>query len=772
VTGWEWGFAPAVTWGLPLAALLFVWMARQQRGLFRRSWPRALVVLGLRASALLAVLVLLAAPMRLVSRADVAPKAGAVVLFDRSGSMSIPEATGTRFAQSLEFARKNLLPALRDASLPTKAFAFAAEAEETSGERLASVPVDGARSDIGRALLRAATGVAPPPRVIVLLSDGAANAHADNSRALSALAESGIPVVAIGVGGDSTPATLSLRSVEAPTSAPPRQRFRIAAQLESGGDGSLPPFDLQLFRDDRLLESRLIPASPAGRVWRESFEVRHDEPGVFRYQIRCQPLGPLKLLDRAAGATVRIADEREVRVLFAQGALTWDYKFIRIALLGDPAIRLTGLSRTSTSSVLYQNVDDATELKDGFPTSLEQLSPFSVVVLSRLRPSDLSPAQQQLLIDYCGKRGGGVLLVGGSETLDAAWRGTPLEPLLPVRFTSRKPSAKFDPFRLKLTPEAQMLAAFQLSDSEPATESWSRVPPFAGHAWTGEVKAGAEVFAVHPEEFVGETPMPLIAAQRFGVGRSAMIGVRNFWRWRLAADSDAAAFDRFWRQWLRYLADGWRSPVSIHLPDQDFEPGGEIRYEAQRSGGGAPTGNTATGNASNSDGAGGQAEDGKVADRKVADGKVEGGGVFTARVVDPQNVEIAREQLEVPIDQAVAAKFRAAEPGTYTIELSDEREQVLASRAVEVRAANLEWRSAARNMQLLEHWARASGGLAAPLERGDNVAELLRVALSQADRAARESRQPVPVGVNGWTLSALLGSLAAEWLLRKRWGLV
>jgi hypothetical protein len=143
---------------------------------------------------------------------------------------------------------------------------------------------------------------------------------------------------------------------------------------------------------------------------------------------------------------------------------------------------------------------------------------------------------------------------------------------------------------------------------------------------------------------------------------------------------------------------------------------------------------------------------------------VEGGGVFTARVVDPQNVEIAREQLEVPIDQAVAAKFRAAEPGTYTIELSDEREQV--------RAANLEWRSAARNMQLLEHWARASGGLAAPLERGDNVAELLRVALSQADRAARESRQPVPVGVNGWTLSALLGSLAAEWLLRKRWGLV
>lgn len=746
MTQWEWGYFPAIRYGLPLAAVLLAWTAWRHRGLWRHR-HRATAVLGLRTAAVLMLVVLLAAPTRRISRADIVPREGAVVLFDRSASMSIPETQGTRFRQSVDFARESLIPALRRLSLRTTAMAFADDVSEISGAELADLTADGERSDLGRALLQAATGISPAPRVIVLISDGAANAHENNSRALSALAERGIPVVAIGVGGDTTPATLSIRSVEAPASAPPRQRFRITAQLESGGDGSLPAFDLQLFRDDRLVESRLIPANPAGRVWRESFEVVQPEEGVFRYQIRCQPIEPLKLLDPAASATVRIADERELRVLFAQGALTWDYKFIRIALLGDPAIKLTGLSRTSSSSVLYQNVDNATELKDGFPKSLDQLSPFSVVVLSRLRPADLSAAQQQLLLDYCGKMGGGVLLIGGAETFDTAWRGTPLEQLLPLQLAaapslastqaSRSPQAPLEPFRLQLTPEALALSAFQLSDSEPSAQAWNRVPPFAGYARVEAIKAGAEVFATHPTEAIDGTPMPLIAAQRFGAGRSAMIGVRNFWRWRLAQDSDAAAFDRFWRQWLRYLADGWRQPVSIFLPDQPLVPGGEIRFEAQR-----PAGDKTD----------------------VA--------AYVAVVSGPDGKEVARERLEVPADQSTAAKFRAAHPGSYSIELRDELDQLLATRSVEVRSANLEWRSASRNMRLLDHWSRASDGVAMPIEDCADPAKLIQDVLEKAESATREVGQPVPAGVNGWTMAALLVCVALEWLLRKRWELV
>jgi hypothetical protein len=92
---------------------------------------------------------------------------------------------------------------------------------------------------------------------------------------------------------------------------------------------------------------------------------------------------------------VHVSDEKELRVLYIQGALTWDYKFISLALRNDQAIKLTGLTRTSKQSVFRQNVETAGELLNGFPTSLEELAPFRVVVLSNLRPADLPPRSRK-----------------------------------------------------------------------------------------------------------------------------------------------------------------------------------------------------------------------------------------------------------------------------------------------------------------------------------------------------------------------------------------
>ena len=108
----------------------------------------------------------------------------------------------------------------------------------------------------------------------------------------------------------------------------------------------------------------------------------------------------LKCAEMQAATTVRISSEKELRVLYVQGALTWDYKFIGLALRGDPAIKLTGLTRTSSQSVFRQNVESAGELLGGFPTMLEELAPYRVVVISNLRPADLNPAQQELLVRF------------------------------------------------------------------------------------------------------------------------------------------------------------------------------------------------------------------------------------------------------------------------------------------------------------------------------------------------------------------------------------
>jgi hypothetical protein len=145
-----------------------------------------------------------------------------------------------------------------------------------------------------------------------------------------------------------------------------------------------------------MSQKKSVLPGKGSRTWLESFPVTEEKQGIHNYAVQLLPpnLPGLKCVNMLANTAVRISDEKELRVLYIQGALTWDYKFISLALRNDQTIKMTGLTRTSKQSVFRQNVETAGELMNGFPTTLEELAPFRVVVLSNLRPTDLTPAQQ------------------------------------------------------------------------------------------------------------------------------------------------------------------------------------------------------------------------------------------------------------------------------------------------------------------------------------------------------------------------------------------
>ena len=58
--------------------------------------------------------------------------------------------------------------------------------------------------------------------------------------------------------------------------------------------------------------------------------------------------------------------------------------------------------------------------------------------------------------------------------------------------------------------------------------------------------------------------------------------MQNFWRWRLAKDSDPAQFDRFWRQLFRYLGEAGRQSVLIDFTDQQLEPPTDLHVLLER----------------------------------------------------------------------------------------------------------------------------------------------------------------------------------------------
>jgi len=727
--------------GLPLALLLLGLTMWRQR---RRNLGRArIALLGLLRLAVLLVLVFLAArPIWFTREPPAVANQPVVLLVDRSESMSLEEQGRTRYERTLDFLRERLLPALKLANLPVQALLFDHAVESADGPKLAAAAPKGKRTNLAGAIAESFSAATQPPLAIVALTDGIVNESADNTRALTELVEARVPFIGVGVGSDQGARTLSLRDVEAPAIVPTKTAFRITAQLETMNADEMPAFDLVLFRDGQVVQKKSVSAGKGSRTWLESFQVTEDNQALRNYTVQLFPpdLPYLKCVNLLANTSVRISDEKELRVLYIQGSLTWDYKFISLALRNDQTIKITGLTRTSKQSVFRQNVESAGELLNGFPTTLEELAPFRVVVLSNLRPADLMPAQQEVLARFCGEMGGGLLMIGGPTTFDSSWQGTRLEQLLPVVFSGSAGVAGLDrPFHLQLTEEALQHPVFQIAENQSPRESWAQLPTFTQYGRVDAAKPGAQTWALHQSDEGPQGRRILMASQRYGAGLSAIITIQNFWRWRLARDSEPQQFDRFWRQLFRYLSEVGRQDVSLHLADQDLHPQMDVRVLVEK----------------------------QPNPKNLTDSNHK----YFVRAEDSLKTLLQEESVDLEPLRPADFKFHAEKAGIYTVTVLDPNRIPITSKPIEIRDINVEFLNTGRDMESLRQWAGVSDGLAVKMEECPNAGDLVAQIKAKIELVRQDKQMRHPIGINAWVLSLVVGCLSMEWALRKRWGI-
>ena len=232
----------------------------------------------------------------------------------------------------------------------------------------------------------------------------------------------------------------------------------------------------------------------------------------------------------------------------------------------------------------------------------------------------------------------------------------------------------------------------------------------------------------------------LMASQRYGAGLSAVLCIQNFWRWRLAKDSDPQQFDRFWRQCFRFLSEVGRQDVSIHLADQELRPQMDIQVVLEK-----------------------QPNPKNIVDTNRK---------FYVRVEDGQKNLLHEQTLVLEPLHPVDFKFRAEKPDVYTVTVSDALKVPIATRPIEVRDINVEFQSTARNMETLQQWASVSDGLALKVEDCRDTADLVSQIKAKLEQVRRGKQIPRPIGMNGLVLALVVGCLGGEWLLRKRWRLI
>lgn len=736
-----------LTWATPwlgigffLAAAFLLFLSARNS---RLSKSRTLLLVTLRAIPLITIALLLARPALVDSQNENSKKTIAL-LMDRSESMSLKDdGNKTRYADAVDFVRATVLPVFQKAGYHIHPMLFDGTAEKTDGAGIVAAAPAGKATDLGAAISSALTATTDKPVAIVALTDGASNVPQSNRAAVNALLAAKVPFTGIGFGTEHGVQTLYLREVEAPKMTPPKSKFRISARIEAVINEALPAFELVLLRDGKFHDKRRIEGISASRFWSESFEISESEQGTYNYQVQLKPAesSGLIVVNDQASATVRVTQEQELRVLYMQGSLAWDYKFIGRALRNDPSIHITGLSRTSERSVFRQNVETPGELINGFPSDLKELACFRVVVLANLKPELLTPQQQEIIARYCSELGGGVLMIGGRGTFDASWRGSKLEQLLPVKFDDDRGVQGLDsPFQLKLTSDALADPVFEIDDPTKTRDAWQKLPPFDDYGRVSSAKPGATIWAVHSADTGPDgKPRILIASQSYGSGMTAVLTVQNFWKWRLAKECDQSQFDRFWQQFIRRLAESGRGPVRIEVLDQELSPGRNIVLSIE-----------------------------KMPDAKKNDAVTDR---IQFRVRDGSGAQILEQALRLQSGQSQKVNFVPEHPGIYTLEAADAVANTqLATRSLEIRAPNLEMQRTSRDMETLKQWAMFSSGSAWSVESAradpENFANTLLTQI-ESSRISREQR--TPIGINPVTFTLVLIPLCVGWVLRKRW---
>lgn len=557
--GWPAAEAASLLVALAVAGFIYVvWFYRRAPGDVAPTARRWLA--ALRAAVVLLLLLVLANPERVQKTAlPKNPGRALTVLVDRSTGMTTPDYRGvTRLASAVRLW-KQVEPVASQNFSGVNYRRFGSEVQSAvSLDDAVNAGAPGNEPHLFAALRQA---LAENPAAIVCLTDGLDSSTNDPANFATEASARGVPIYFVPGENRLLPGTsLELRDVHAPARVLRQTEFTATALVEAtvAQDQELPA---ELWVNGKKTASTRLAIRAGRNTLSWPVTVNSGEPGPLTLEFRVG--------DQAVSCVADVVETTTMDVLYYQGALQWGYRFLRGALESDPSFRLTAILNpalqvrltTATPPALTDLPEDAADLKR-----------FQIVVLAHVFADQLTPKQQQALVDYV-RGGGGVLFIAPDSAAAAGFSGTPLEEMLPVVFAARNnpenlavqqmqsqlalndgqagdesdeggsQAITLKPFALP--PGAQRSAANALF----ADASGDTLPRYAVSAKVLSVKGGAETLAVS-----GGAPDVLLARQQFGNGFTAALTTDLLWRWKLSLPSDSHAVEKFWQQLLLSLA--------------------------------------------------------------------------------------------------------------------------------------------------------------------------------------------------------------------------
>ena len=275
--------------------------------------------------------------------------------------------------------------------------------------------------------------------------------------------------------------------------------------------------------------------------------------------------GPGAVSSVGAVTTARPLEARQagtqptVKILYYEGEPRWEVKFLRRAVADDERLQVSVLQRTADNRFMRMDVDDADDLRDGFPTTRDGLFRYRALILGSIEAAAFSDTQLQLIVEFV-EEGGGLLMLGGSRSFgEGGWADTKIADLLPVEIQLPAPGTA-PPAAVEVqvspTPLGLTHPATQIGEDPGETQRlFAALPPLSVVNQIGPVKGTGQMllFGTSPEG-----NKTVLAYQPYRLGTVLALTAQDSWVWQMHADITPdldQVYTSFWRQTLHWLAD-------------------------------------------------------------------------------------------------------------------------------------------------------------------------------------------------------------------------
>ncbi len=543
------------------------------------------------------------------------------------------------------------------------------------------------------------------------------------------------PLLTIPLGDSKSYKDILIKEIKAPHMAFRGRPVQIDVVVKSYGYSGI-TVPVVLKSGSKILSAKGVSIRRNPEEVFASFSFTPEEVGSHALSISVPPqFGESLTSNNQANRVLKVYRDK-IRILMVSGSPSLSYRFMRTAFKNDPTIDLLSfiILRTPTNVI---NVPLHEQSLIPFPVETlftNELKNFDLVIFDNFfyRPY-LNPKHLESVKEFV-RRGGGFAVIGGPNFFgEGGYVGTPIEKILPVRFSGKEDYRRDFASGVKLSRlgAAHPFTRF-LSNGNNHQSLWKEMPALGGINLLEAKSSGAVLL-----ESSDENPRPILTVGSYGTGRVLVLGTDYSWKWymgMLAQGKGNWTYLRFMERMVRWLTkDPSLDPVQITLPEKSGEIGQEIGVKIQV---------------------------------KEEDPSFKSKGIISFSVFNPEGIKVVSQLKATGQQGEYLGSFLPEKGGIHQMKVEMLEGHLEESVLVEEGMENLD---GAPQHEYLKMVAEATGGKIL-LNAKDFLKEVENHVERNREHSVEEKR--LSLWETPYLLAFILGFLGMEWYLRRRGGMV